>query len=287
MAGRKKKEAHTEEIPVFATVEKEPVEKEPVEDDTAVPEEYTNFVDEKETVPTGSPILNLSLTNNYKAGFRLGKVVRFLGGSGSGKSAIAMDILAEVTLSKTLKNYKTYYYDKEDGLQINLARRYPNIKPGTIQYFSPDECPQSMEGMFQEIRTRCEQGSCVIVVDSLDCLITDKQYATAENNDKLRESGKDAKEDGMAVAARVMSSEWKRTIPVISKSNSLLILISQLRESLNMYQKDKAFNTSGGNALKFFESVRIEVKAGDHLKRIDKYNNEQTQRTLGHSRQKC
>lgn len=238
--------------------------------------EYVDFLSKEDTISSGSTILNLYLSNNIDGGYRKGTAVRIHGPEGSGKTALAVAIEAGVACnSERYKNYRTVYTDLEGGLTINLAKRYGKEVSEKIDVQVPEELFDiTIQSLFQEAVSLFSDSSAILVTDSTDTLKTIKQKQLDEENKKLVADGKEPKENAMMEAAKVFSTELPKVMSPLRMHDSLWVLISQNRATPNPYEKNSAYHVSGGNALLYYVSYRLNTKEVGKITKKDPFGNE-------------
>jgi recombination protein RecA len=194
-----------------------------------------------EVIPTGVLPLDVALGIG---GVPRGRVVELYGPEGGGKTTIALHILAEAQREGGV----TAFIDAEHALDPGLAAKIGvNIKD---MYISQ---PDSGEQAFYIIDTLLRSGAlALIVVDSVAALTPQ-----GEIDGKIEEGPNKS----VGLHARLMSYALRRLTSVISKSGTTVIFINQLRSVINTgYGTGPTETTTGGRALKFYSSVRIEVR---------------------------
>lgn len=238
--------------------------------------EYVDFLSKEDTISSGSTILNLYLSNNIDGGYRKGTAVRIHGPEGSGKTALAVATEAVVASnSDRYKDYKTVYTDLEGGLTINLAKRYGKNVAEKIDVQVPEELSEiTIQSLFQEAVSLFSDSSAILVTDSTDTLKTIKQKQLDEENKKLVADGKEPKENAMMEAAKVFSTELPKVMSPLRMHDSLWVLISQNRATPNPYEKNAAYHVSGGNALLYYVSYRLNTKEVGKITKKDPFGNE-------------
>ena len=238
--------------------------------------EYVDFLSKEDTISSGSTILNLYLSNNIDGGYRKGTAVRIHGPEGSGKTALAVATEAVVASnSDRYKDYKTVYTDLEGGLTINLAKRYGKNVAEKIDVQVPEELSEiTIQSLFQEAVSLFSDSSAILVTDSTDTLKTIKQKQLDEENKKLVADGKEPKENAMMEAAKVFSTELPKVMSPLRMHDSLWVLISQNRATPNPYEKNAAYHVSGGNALLYYVSDRLNTKEVGKITKKDPFGNE-------------
>ena len=201
-----------------------------------------------EVIPSGILPLDVALGIG---GLPRGRVVEIFGPEGGGKTTIALHILAE---AQRAGGYAAFI-DAEHALDPRLAAAL-GVDTANLYMSQPD----SGEQAFYIIDTLVRSGAFdIVVVDSVAALTPQ-----AEIDGKMGESTQ------MGLHARLMSYALRRLTAAISKSNTTVIFINQLRAQISMgYGQGPAETTTGGRALKFYSSVRIEVKRGKQVTQGD------------------
>ena len=198
-----------------------------------------------EVIPSGILPLDVALGIG---GIPRGRVVEIFGPEGGGKTTIALHILAEAQKKGGL----AAFIDAEHALDPRLAASL-GVDTANLYMSQPD----SGEQAFYILDTLVRSGAFdVVVVDSVAALTPQ-----AEIDGKMGEGS-----NQMGLHARLMSYALRRLTAAISKSNTTVIFINQLRAQISTgYGAGPTETTTGGRALKFYSSVRIEVKRGKQV----------------------
>ena len=198
-----------------------------------------------EVIPSG--ILSLDVALGI-GGIPRGRVVEIFGPEGGGKTTIALHVLAEAQRKGGL----AAFIDAEHALDPRLAASV-GVDTANLYMSQPD----SGEQAFYILDTLVRSGAFdVVVVDSVAALTPQ-----AEIDGKMGEGS-----NQMGLHARLMSYALRRLTAAISKSNTTVIFINQLRAQISAgYGAGPTETTTGGRALKFYSSVRIEVKSGKQV----------------------
>ena len=198
-----------------------------------------------EVIPSGILPLDVALGIG---GIPRGRVVEIFGPEGGGKTTIALHILAEAQKTGGL----AAFIDAEHALDPRLASSL-GVDTANLYMSQPD----SGEQAFYILDTLVRSGAFdVVVVDSVAALTPQ-----AEIDGKMGEGS-----NQMGLHARLMSYALRRLTAAISKSNTTVIFINQLRAQISTgYGAGPTETTTGGRALKFYSSVRIEVKRGKQV----------------------
>lgn len=193
-------------------------------------------------VSTGSISLDIALGTG---GYPRGRIVEIFGKEASGKTTLALHAVAE-----TQKNGGTaVYIDAEHALDVNYARKL-GVKVDELLISQPDYGEQALDIADQFVRSGAVD---IVVVDSVAALVP-KGELEGEMGDPT-----------MGAQARLMSQALRKLAGSIHKSSAIMIFINQTRMKIGtMFGNPET--TTGGTALKFYASVRLEIKRVTALK---------------------
>ena len=194
-----------------------------------------------ETIPTGSLSLDLALG---LGGVPKGRIVEIYGPESSGKTTVALHMIAEVQKRGGIAGF----IDAEHALDPVYAKNI-GVDIDELYISQPDSGDQALEITETMVRSGAMD---IIVVDSVAALVP-KQEIEGDMGDSH-----------VGLQARLMSQALRKLTPVISKSNCVVIFINQLREKGGVIYGNPEV-TTGGRALKFYASVRIEVRKGEKI----------------------
>ncbi|HEX9051751.1 MAG TPA: recombinase RecA [Anaeromyxobacter sp.] len=187
-------------------------------------------------VPTGSIGLDLALG---VGGLPRGRVVEIYGPESSGKTTLALHAIAEVQRQGGI----AAFVDAEHALDITYARKL-GVSLADLLVSQPDTGEQALEISEQLVRS----GACdLVVVDSVAALVP-KAEIEGEMGDPH-----------MGVQARLMSQAMRKLTSVVSRNQSIVIFINQIRMKIGIVFGNPE-TTTGGNALKFYASVRLDIR---------------------------
>jgi len=195
-----------------------------------------------ETIPTGSLALDLALG---VGGVPRGRVIEIFGPESSGKTTVALHIIAEAQKTGGV----AAFIDAEHALDPIYARAL-GVNVDDLLVSQPDTGEQALEICEALVRSGA---SDVIVVDSLAALVP-----RAEIEGEMGDSHG-------GLHARLMSQALRKLTGAISKSRTCVIFINQIREKVGVMFGNPE-TTTGGRALKFYASVRLEVRKQDVIK---------------------
>ena len=195
-----------------------------------------------ETVPTGSLSLDLALG---LGGLPKGRVVEIYGPESSGKTTVTLHMVAEVQKRGGIAGF----IDAEHALDPSYARRI-GVDLGNLYISQQDNGEQALEITEKMVRSGAVD---IIVVDSVAALVP-----KAEIDGDMGDSH-------VGLQARLMSQALRKLTAIISKSNCIVIFINQLREKVGvMFGSPET--TTGGRALKFYSSIRMDIRRIEAIK---------------------
>lgn len=198
-----------------------------------------------DVIPTGSVSLDLALG---VGGVPRGRIIEIFGPESSGKSTLALHICAEAQK----KGGVTAFVDAEHALDPDYAQKI-GVKVENLLISQPDSGEQAL----QILETLVRSGSVdVIVVDSVAAL-TPKSEIAGEIGDA-----------SIGVQARLMSQALRKLASVVAKSKTSVIFLNQIRMKIGVMFGNPE-TTSGGLALKFYASVRIDLRRIAQIKQGD------------------
>lgn len=197
------------------------------------------------TNPSGSLSLDLALGGGYPQG----RVLEIYGPESSGKTTLALHAVAEVQKRGGL----AAYVDAEHALDPEYAQNLGvNLKDLLVS--QPDTGEQALEITETLVRSSAVN---IVVVDSVAALVPRAE---------LEGSMGDAQ---MGLQARLMSQALRKLTGVINKSNTTVIFINQLRMKIGVMFGNPEV-TAGGNALKYYSSVRLDIRRTEQIKDADR-----------------
>ena len=199
-----------------------------------------------ELLPSGSLSLDLALGGGYPKG----RIIEIYGPESSGKTTLALHAIAEIQK----QGGQAAFIDAEHALDPAYARKI-GVKTENLLISQPDNGEQALEITETLVRSGAVD---LIVVDSVAALVPQAEIDG------------DMGDAQMGLQARLMSQAMRKLTGIISKSKATVIFINQIRMKIGVMFGNPE-TTTGGNALKFYASVRIDIrrigqiKAGDNI----------------------
>lgn len=202
-------------------------------------------IEKMEVIPTGSLELDIALGIG---GLPRGRIVEIFGPESSGKTTVALHAVAEAQRIGGI----AAFIDAEHALDPNYAKKL-GVDVENLVVSQPDTGEQALEITEALVRSGAVD---IIVVDSVAALVP-----KAEIEGEMGDSH-------VGLQARLMSQALRKLTGAINKSNSIVIFINQLREKVGVMFGNPE-TTTGGRALKFYSSIRLDVRRVDSIKQGD------------------
>ena len=200
---------------------------------------------EIDVVPTGSLSLDIALG---VGGYPKGRIVEIYGPESSGKTTFALHAIAEVQKL----GGRAAFIDAEHALDPVYAKKL-GVNIDSLLLSQPDTGEQALEICDALVRS---QAISIVVIDSVAALVPQ-----AEIEGEMGDSH-------VGLQARLMSRALRKLSGTINKTNTIVIFINQLREKVGVMFGNPE-TTPGGRALKFYSSVRLEVRRAEQIKQGD------------------
>lgn len=195
-----------------------------------------------EVIPTGSLSLDVALG---VGGIPKGRIIEIYGPESSGKTTIALHMVAEVQKAGGIAGF----VDAEHALDPAYAKNI-GVNIDELYISQPDDGEQALEITETMVRSGAMD---IIIVDSVAALVP-----RAEIDGEMGDSH-------MGLQARLMSQALRKLTAVTSKSKCIVVFINQLREKIGITYGNPE-TTTGGRALKFYASIRIDIRKSDVIK---------------------
>jgi recombination protein RecA len=197
-----------------------------------------------ETIPTGSVSLDLALGG----GIPRGRIIEIYGPESSGKTTVCLHAVAEVQKS----GGTAAYIDAEHALDPAYAKRL-GVNTDNLLISQPDSGEQALEILETLVRSNAVD---IVVIDSVAALVPQAEIEG------------DMGDAQMGLQARLMSQAMRKLTGVINRSKTTVIFVNQLRMKIGVMFGNPE-TTTGGNALKFYASVRMDIRRISQIKQGD------------------
>ena len=209
-------------------------------------------IEQVEVIPTGSIGLNVALG---VGGYPRGRIIEIYGPESSGKTTLAIHAIAEAQKAGGI----AAFIDAEHAFDRFYAAKL-GVDVDNLLISQPDNGEQALEIAEQLIRSSAID---IIVVDSVAALTPKAEIEGDMGDNKV------------GLQARLMSQALRKLTSAVSKTRTCCIFINQLREKIGVMFGNPE-TTTGGNALKFYASVRLDIRGGQAIKNGDEVIGKQT-----------
>jgi recombination protein RecA len=197
-----------------------------------------------ETIPTGSISLDLALGG----GIPKGRIIEIYGPESSGKTTVCLHAVAEVQKA----GGTAAYIDAEHALDPAYAKRL-GVNTDQLLISQPDSGEQALEILETLVRSNAVD---IVVIDSVAALVPQAEIEG------------DMGDAQMGLQARLMSQAMRKLTGVINRSKTTVVFVNQLRMKIGVMFGNPE-TTTGGNALKFYASVRMDIRRISQIKQGD------------------
>ena len=199
-------------------------------------------IEDVEVIPTGSIALNVALGIG---GYPRGRIIEIYGPESSGKTTLALHAIAEVQK----KGGIAAFIDAEHAFDSSYAAKL-GVDVDNLWVSQPDNGEQALQIVDELTRSSAVD---ILVIDSVAALTPKKEIEG------------DMGENVVGLQARLMSQALRKLTSTVSKTNTCCIFLNQLREKIGISFGNPE-TTTGGNALKFYSSVRLDIRKGSPVK---------------------
>lgn len=199
-------------------------------------------IEDVEVISTGSIALNVALGIG---GYPRGRIIEIYGPESSGKTTLALHAIAEVQK----KGGIAAFIDAEHAFDSTYAAKL-GVDVDNLWVSQPDNGEQALQIVDELTRSSAVD---ILVIDSVAALTPKKEIEG------------DMGENVVGLQARLMSQALRKLTSTVSKTNTCCIFLNQLREKIGISYGNPE-TTTGGNALKFYSSVRLDIRKGSAVK---------------------
>ena len=222
--------------------------------------------------PSGSTMVNLACSDNYRGAFKLGTIVTLPGSSTSGKSMQGETALAEGINDKRFDDYDFFRDDAEAAYNFDTRYLWGDKVADTVK--KPPLGLSNTVQMFQaNMLIVTKKGPCIYLLDTLDSLSSDeeleKEMRRALAMAKSEEAAKKIAGSFGMEKAKILGQVLRMIKQELEKSRSLLIIVQQLRQNTNAVMFGSPYTTSGGEAPFFYSFHQLWLNKTGTLKLND------------------
>jgi len=243
-------------------------------------------------LPTGCTILNCILADNAFGGLRKGTIINLIGDSSAGKSILSWTIIAAMIAEGYDSSYDFYYDDAEAaGDSFDLEKLFGEktksiVKPPRTDGNGEPVCSDTIEDFHMHIKDVLKNNKPFIyILDSFDSLDAEADREKLDKALKARKNGNKSSGSYGTAKSRKSSDILRNIRMEIKNTNSVLIIVSQIRDNLNAMAFGSKKTRSGGKALKHYSWHELWLYLGKKIKSKDRMVGVQTMPKIGKNRQ--
>jgi RecA/RadA recombinase len=218
----------------------------------------------KDCLSTGSTLLNLACTGWPDAGFAKGGYYFVVGDSSSGKTFLTLTCLAEATINPAFDDYRLIFDGPEDGAKMDFHKFFGSKMAERVEEPTPSA---TLDEWYDRQDSYIEDGRPFIsILDSMDSLDSEDDLRHQKKRKLAKKKGESGTGTYGTGKSRLNSTRLRSVVAGLTKTGSILIIISQTRDNIGTFSMDPK-TRSGGKALKFYATLEM---WSDVLKRIRK-----------------
>ena len=228
----------------------------------------------KAVVSSGCTILDCACSDSHKGAFTLGKMINVIGDSFSGKTFLALSILAECCKWKRFRKYTLIYDDAEEACDFNLRQLFGKRLADRIQPPSRDQHgvpihSNTIQDFHASInKLLVKRTPFIYILDSLDSVTSEDEIRKVGEQMKARQKGNQVAGSYQVDKPKAIAQILRMITRQLKETDSFLIIISQTRDNLDPFSFQRKVR-SGGRALKFYCSHEIWLSVGKKIKAKD------------------
>jgi RecA/RadA recombinase len=230
-------------------------------------------------IPTGNTLLNLALSDSIHGGYGVGKMVNLIGDSSSGKTILALTMMAECNISPKFNNYDFIFDDAETSLEIDIKVLFGSKLDKRIKFRKS----KTIEDFYGAVYNQIQSGKPFIyILDSFDAVTSKEEQKRAAEYGKqeakrIEKNEEDDDDPEVEVKQKgtyglekpkMASTIFRVCCNGIAQTDSFLLIISQTRDNIGFGAMFAPKTRNGGRALRFYASHEIWLATGkSHSKR--------------------
>lgn len=238
--------------------------------------ETNTEIPERDFISAGSTLFNLACSDYATGAFAKGSYVLLVGDTDTLKTWSCLTCLAEACQNPAFDNHRLIYNGPEGGAKMNIRKFFGAKLDKRIEIIDPSE---TVESFYYLVDDDLEEGTPFIhILDSITALDSEEDDAKYEEDKKAYNEGTNAKGSYGVSKPKQNSMKIKRMVSKINKSESIVIIINQVRSNIGTSAMFKPDVSPGGRALPFYADLQIWMKPGEALKKkVGKFD-----RQIGH-----
>lgn len=216
-------------------------------------------------IPSGNTMLNLACSDRAHGAFIIGTIVNIIGDSFAGKTVQALTCMAELCRGTRFEDYRLIY-DPVEPIQINLKQMYGQRLLDRLEILEDKDKSETVEDFRNTVLTLiAREEPFVYVLDSLDGLSTNAELGRFEKERKGQDGGGSYGNE----VSRVLTPALRKISQGLEATDSVIIIISQVRENIDTFSPEK-YRRTGGKALKHYCAHEIWLHGKKKIRKKDR-----------------
>ena len=236
----------------------------------------------EDLLSTGSTLLNLACTGNWKGGFSKGKYFFVVGDSASGKTFLSWTCLAEASVNPAFDDYRLIFDDVEGGSLMSIEKFFGKKVAERVEPPERDEegspiYSTTIDEFYFHLDDALDAGPCLYVLDSMDGLTSDTEQSKFEEKKVATRKGKEVSGSYGDGKAKTNSGVLRQCLSKMRKNGSILLIVNQTRDNIGAGFFESKKTRSGGHALTFYAAIELWSAVAGEIKKTVR----ETPRTVG------
>ena len=227
----------------------------------------------EELLSTGSTLLNLACTSNWKGGLAKGKYFFFVGDSASGKTFLTLTCLAEASINPAFDKYRFIYDDVEGGALMDFEKYFgkrvvERLEPPQVDKERAPIYSRTIEEFYFNLDDALTgEEPCIYILDSMDGLSSEPELDKFQERKIAARKNKDVAGSYGDGKAKTNSMGIRTSLSKLRDTGSILIVVNQTRDNVGAGVFESKKTRSGGHALTFYATIEIWSSVGSRIKK--------------------
>ena len=226
----------------------------------------------KSLLSTGSTLLDLQCTGRWQGGLVKGLCYWLVGDSDSGKTFTSLTCLAEAAKNPEFDGYRFIHDNAENGALMDVVKFFgkpvaDRLEPPRRTKDGSPENSASVEEFYFNLDDVLKTGPCIYILDSMEALTTAQEETKFNEAKTAFRKGKEAAGDYGMAKAKINSMRLRKILGPLTRTGSILIIISQTRDNVGAGLFGEKSKAGGGRSLKFYSRLMISTSPKGQIKK--------------------
>lgn len=225
----------------------------------------------KDFVSTGSAVLNLGCSGRASGGLAKGLIYLFAGDSSSGKTWLAMSVLAEASINPEFDDYDLIFDAAENGAHMKVDRYFGQGLAERIEpLIGTKDDPQPsyiLEDFYDNLIARLKKKPAIVILDSMDALKPLAQIRQEQKESKARRDNEKVSGSYHTDKPRINSAKMRDVNNLVAETKSIFVIVCQSRHTIGYESRFNPKTFSGGDALRFYPRLILWTSVGKKIRK--------------------